>query len=484
MQYKEAILEDPDKNWGGFQGSEATKAMVPWGCGWKGMACREGQGSVPSFIESPFCENAKFLEWLELLSSQTAKLHALSSPRRCTLVKPDAPGTAYAATEGTFVEMPMVEFNSRPICACPAPCMLGSLEPCESWSPCLLLALLLTIPLIALRRAPLARLLLAGENAPQERFIFYNQQSASWIVTAMQYKKDILEVPDKNWGGFLSSERTEAMVPWECGWKDIACRAPVATILNFESAQRTLRVTVLPNHNLLAMPADASHCYTVLLNSIAPEWECTPAHSGINKAIAKACVAESSDPAALSGALQQAKARFVDANGAEPTYGDVLVTATFGPLRDDGFTAIIHALGADCSDRPKRYPVPLFEPAAPATLAAVFAAYFRVLAHAGALGCAAWTLAAVAPDSPLSCCPASRCDANDDAAVGLVQLSAGVFSADQPKCAEMFALAVRAWVEVRSLSQRPPGILCPNTLMHCSRRWPRPKIRCLCGRSP
>ena len=29
-----------------------------------------------------------------------------------------------------------------------------------------------------------------------------------------------------------------------------------------------------------------------------------------------------------------------------------------------------------------------------------------------------------------------------------MQISAGVFAADQPKCAEMFALAVRAWVEV------------------------------------
>jgi len=175
MQYKEGILKEPDKNHGGFQGSERSEAKVPWGCGWKDMACCEGRGSVPSFIDSPFCDRTKYIEWLELLAAGTVKLGA----RRCTLVKPDAPGTAYAATEGTYVETPIVDFNSRPI-----------------W-----------------------------ENADKARFIFYNAAVSAWIVTAMQYKEDILKEPNKNWGGFQSSEPTESTVPWECGWKDMACHA-------------------------------------------------------------------------------------------------------------------------------------------------------------------------------------------------------------------------------------------------------------------
>jgi len=200
-----------------------------------------------------------------------------------------------------------------------------------------------------------------------------------------------------------------------------------ATTLRFTTALRGLNVTVLPNHNLLKHPADASHGYTIMLNSISPEWECLPQHSGINKAIAKGCI-EDGSTTAVNDALQQAIAQFAEANGAGPTYGDVLVTPTYGALRADGFTAIAHALGADCSDRGKRYRVPLFEPTAPPTLAAVFAAYFRVLAHAGAL----------APPGG---------DVSEGATLGLVQISAGVFAADQPKCAEMFALAVRAWSE-------------------------------------
>ena len=101
----------------------------------------------------------------------------MSPPTSCVLIKKLAEGTAYANTEGTYVETDAINFNGRPI-----------------W-----------------------------ENADKARFIFYNKPSGSWIVTAMQYKEAILKDPDKNWGGFQGSEATKAMVPWGCGWKDMAC---------------------------------------------------------------------------------------------------------------------------------------------------------------------------------------------------------------------------------------------------------------------
>merc|ERR1712014_252406 len=84
---------------------------------------------------------------------------------------------------------------------------------------------------------------------------------------------------------------------------------------------------------------------------------------------------------ALNDALQQKKMAFAAANsGNMPTYGDCLVTPAFGTLEKSGCLAVVHVLGADCSDRPKRYPAPLFTPRGDATMATVFTAYFRTLA--------------------------------------------------------------------------------------------------------
>ena len=64
-------------------------------------------------------------------------------------------------------------------------------------------------------------------------------------------------------------------------------------------------------------------------------------------------------------------------------------TRTFGALKQAGHIAVLHVLGADCSDRPKRFPVPAFTPTGPVTLATVFLAYYRALTRAHALLCAA-----------------------------------------------------------------------------------------------
>ena len=109
---------------------------------------------------------------------------------------------------------------------------------------------------------------------------------------------------------------------------------------------------------------------------------------------------------------------------------------TFGALKEAGRTHVLHVLGADCSDRPKRYPVPLFTPEDEATRtrgnpsgcreanrATVFLAYYRALTRAHAL----------------------LRDEGSKGGIGFIQIAAGVFRGDQPSCARMFALALRAW---------------------------------------
>merc|ERR1719343_530573 len=164
--------------------------------------------------------------------------------------------------------------------------------------------------------------------------------------------------------------------------------------------------------------------------------------SGINKAIAMACFTGGES---LNEALQEAKREFKNMNLEEPTYGDCLVTPTFGQAHEEGFDAVLHVLGADCSDRPKRYPVPLFTPKGEATRATVFAAYLRSVA-------AAHEIAADAKEEDET--------QENNAGVGFVQISAGVFGADQASCAEMFALAVRAWVAITGAKILKKVIMC------------------------
>lgn len=204
-----------------------------------------------------------------------------------------------------------------------------------------------------------------------------------------------------------------------------------------------LLVKVLTGHNLLKKPADAAYDYNILVNSVSPEWSSRTTDSGINKAIAKA---NSDGEEHLNDALQCAKKDFMRTNnGAAPTYGDCLVTETFGVAKEDGFDAVVHVLGADCSDRPKRYPVPLFTPKGRVTRATVFAAYFRSVAAAHEIAANAKT---------------EDGTQNNDTGLGFVQISAGVFEADQASCADMFALAMRAWVAIRGLSSLKKVIMC------------------------
>jgi hypothetical protein len=190
-------------------------------------------------------------------------------------------------------------------------------------------------------------------------------------------------------------------------------------------------------------------------------------HSGINKAVAE------KSGTLISEALDKGKAQFMDRHhGEEPTYGDVLATDAY-QLRAQGFQygrgfdlyvaavshnivlSVLHALGADCSSRDKRFPVKCFckdmedkvqkvwdktskgvieKPATVGgnahVLSTVFAAYFRVFARAHTIG-------AVELRHPITLC--------------CIQLSCGVFGASQELCAGMFALALRAFAEVSGI---------------------------------
>jgi len=160
-------------------------------------------------------------------------------------------------------------------------------------------------------------------------------------------------------------------------------------------------------------------------NSISPEWECSLAHSGINREVAAAYDKAGVVPEDL---LAAAKADFERRHGAAPTYGDHLVTEA-QPLRSRGISHIIHVLGADCSDRGKRHPVRCFEPKGDTTGACVFTAYLRCFCRADAL---------------------AREHHGGRAALGMVQISTGVFGAEPGLCARMLALAARSAAEVLS----------------------------------
>ena len=47
----------------------------------------------------------------------------------------------------------------------------------------------------------------------------------------------------------------------------------------------------------------------------------------------------------------------------------------------------------------------------------------------------------------------------------MIQIAAGVFGADQPSCARMFALAVRAWTELKGLPIRQISMCCSPSEM-------------------
>lgn len=148
--------------------------------------------------------------------------------------------------------------------------------------------------------------------------------------------------------------------------------------------------------------------YDVFTNSISPEFESSLTDSGINGMVARKYPR-------VNVLLREAKRIYVDRYKKEPTYGDVLVT------RD-----IVHVLGADCSNRPeKRIPVLVFKPKGRVTCATVFAAYFRALC------------AANSKKTPHN-------------AIAFVQISTGVFKADQIKCSEMFALALTAFIHTEA----------------------------------
>ena len=204
-----------------------------------------------------------------------------------------------------------------------------------------------------------------------------------------------------------------------------------------------VRVSVLTGHNLLKPPANPADAYSVLVNSVSPEWQSRTTDSGINKAFALQCSLDE-QLEALNEALQAGKEQFKALNGSAinkafedkcsnegqlaPTYGDHVTTPTFGALKEAGHTHVLHVLGADCSDREKRFPVPLFTPTGKATLATVFLAYYRALTRAHAL-----------------LRDATGGAKGSKGGVGFIQIATGVFKADQPSCARMFALALRAW---------------------------------------
>jgi hypothetical protein len=181
-------------------------------------------------------------------------------------------------------------------------------------------------------------------------------------------------------------------------------------------------VVDMASGDLLRPPPDGG--WEIAINSVSPEFRCSTADSGINRAFAAAAAAVGVDMNAL---LTTAREAFEHAQGIGPTYGDVVATVLPSPI--GSIAVVLHALGPDCSRRDKRPHVLCLEPKGELTQACVFAAYLR-----------AFLLAAKLAQGPTT--------------LATVQLATGVFAADPGLCADALALAARACEEVRAATGR------------------------------
>ena len=129
--------------------------------------------------------------------------------------------------------------------------------------------------------------------------------------------------------------------------------------------------------------------FTAIVNSVSPEFQSSGSDSGINFSVWKTLSGFKSDAADGSGEqpppIKYDSSQFVAANGAAPTYGDVLWSEVPSGAVPDGSALkyIIHALAPDRSRRPKRLPSGLDREQAFSALVSV---YFRAMIQGTVLG--------------------------------------------------------------------------------------------------
>jgi len=158
--------------------------------------------------------------------------------------------------------------------------------------------------------------------------------------------------------------------------------------------------------------------FDVIVNSVSPEFASSSSDSGINLAVWRTLTGYSGE-GDKPPAVRYDTSAFAAANGARPTYGDVLWSDVPEGRAPEGSALryIVHALAPDRSNRPKRLPSGLSKEEAFACLVAV---YFRVLWQATAKGGAGCS-------------------------IGMPPLGAGVFANDAADVQRACALAHAAY---------------------------------------
>lgn len=159
--------------------------------------------------------------------------------------------------------------------------------------------------------------------------------------------------------------------------------------------------------------------YSVIVNSVSPEWISSGSDSGINYSVWKTLTGydkakDQEKPGPIK--YDQACLAFAESNGAAPTYADVL----WSNVPQDSSSPvqyIVHALAPDLSRRPKRLPSGLAKQEAYAALVAV---YFRAMWQATVIG-------------------------GRDCSIGIPPLGAGVFANDQADVRSAAVLAHTAY---------------------------------------
>eukprot|EP01043_Picozoa_sp_COSAG02_P023401 COSAG02_NODE_1249_length_13624_cov_4.621600_3_plen_1209_part_00 len=126
--------------------------------------------------------------------------------------------------------------------------------------------------------------------------------------------------------------------------------------------------------------------FTVIVNSVSPEFQSSGSDSGINFSVWKTLTGFKSDDcnAEKPPPIKYDTSNFMTVNGAAPTYGDVLWSEMpTEVLKGSSLKYIVHALAPDRSHRPKRLPSGLDREQAFSALVSV---YFRAMMQATLLG--------------------------------------------------------------------------------------------------
>eukprot|EP01043_Picozoa_sp_COSAG02_P020492 COSAG02_NODE_1013_length_15207_cov_4.700556_10_plen_1218_part_00 len=131
------------------------------------------------------------------------------------------------------------------------------------------------------------------------------------------------------------------------------------------------------------------HRFTVIVNSVSPEFQSSGSDSGINFSVWATLTGFKSDGsdeiAEKPPPIKYDTSKFVAANGAAPTYGDVLWSEvpSDAVLEGSALKYIVHALAPDRSHRPKRLPSGLDREQ---SFSALVAVYFRAMMQGTVLG--------------------------------------------------------------------------------------------------